>query len=203
MISEQPVVYIVDDDTSILTALTRLLRAGGYSSAAYASADEFVRKQPSQPVGCIIADLNMPGMSGMELQETLARAANPLPVIFLTGHGDIPTSVNAMRKGAEDFLTKPVKREQLFDAVERAFARNARVRETSAKDRELRALYESLTPREREVLQHVVSGQLNKQIAADINAAERTVKAHRASIMAKMGVQSVAELTRMAQALGI
>ena len=203
MNSSKPVIYVVDDDASILTALTRLLRAGGYAVHSFTSADGFLENQSADSPGCIIADLHMPGMNGMELQDALAKTGSPLPVIFLTGHGDIPTSVHAMRKGAEDFLTKPVKREKLFDAVERALARNMRDREAHAKSRELRALYETLTPREREVLRHVVTGQLNKQIAADINAAERTVKAHRANLMAKLRVQSVAELTRLAQALGI
>lgn len=196
-------VHVVDDDVSFLTAVTRLLRAGGYAVKVYSSADEFVKNPSPDPVGCVIVDLHMPGMDGMELQEWLVGAGSPLPVIFLTGHGDIATSVHAMRKGAEDFLTKPVNREKLFDAVERALVRNASEREAGARDRELRALYETLTPREREVMTHVVAGRLNKQIAADIDAAERTVKAHRASIMAKLRIQSVADLVRLSQTLGL
>lgn len=196
-------IYVVDDDVSFLTAVTRLLRAGGYSAKVYSSADEFVKDPPPDPAGCVIVDLHMPGMGGMELQDALARSGSPLPVIFLTGHGDISTSVHAMRKGAEDFLTKPVNREKLFEAVQRALVRNAAEREAGARDREIRALYETLTPREREVMTHVVAGRLNKQIAADIDAAERTVKAHRASIMAKLRVQSVADLVRLSQSLGL
>lgn len=196
-------IYVVDDDVSFLTAVTRLLRAGGYAVKVYSSADEFVKSPPPEPVGCVIVDLHMPGMGGMELQEVLVRSGSPLPVIFLTGHGDISTSVHAMRKGAEDFLTKPVNREKLFDAVQRALVRNAAEREAGARDRQVRALYETLTPREREVMTHVVAGRLNKQIAADIDAAERTVKAHRASIMAKLRVQSVADLVRLSQSLGL
>lgn len=195
-------VYVVDDDVSFLTAVTRLLRAGGHAVKVYSSADEFLANPPPEQVGCVILDLHMPGTGGMALQEALVRSGSALPVIFLTGHGDISTSVHAMRKGAEDFLTKPVNREKLFDAVSRALARNAAEREAGARSRQVRALYETLTPREREVMAHVVAGRLNKQIAADIDAAERTVKAHRASIMAKLGVQSVAELVRFSQALG-
>jgi two-component system, LuxR family, response regulator FixJ len=202
MNSSQPTIYVVDDDVSFLSAVTRLLRAGGFAVKTFTSADEFIKTPPAAS-GCIIADLHMPGMNGLDLQDSLARTGTPLPVIFLTGHGDIPTSVHAMRKGAEDFLTKPVKREKLFDAVQRALARNLREREAHAKNRELRALYETLTPREREVFTHVVKGRLNKQIAADLDTSERTIKAHRANLMAKLQVQSVAELVRFAQALGI
>ena len=200
---EPSTVHVVDDDASFLTAVTRLLRAGGYAVKVYPSADEFVRNPPPETPGCVIVDLHMPGMDGMGLQDVLARSGSVLPVIFLTGHGDISTSVHAMRKGAEDFLTKPVNREKLFDAVQRALVRNAAQREARARDGQVRALYETLTPREREVMTHVVAGRLNKQIAADIDAAERTVKAHRASIMAKLRVQSVADLVRLSQLLGL
>lgn len=199
----QLTVFVVDDDASFLTAVTRLLRAGGYAVNTFSSAEEFVKNPPPDSPGCVIADLRMPGMSGLEFQAALGRSGCPLPVIFLTGHGDIPTSVHAMRQGAEDFLTKPVKREKLFDAVERALARNRRERETQKQQRERRALFDALTPREREVLSHVVAGRLNKQIAADLDASERTIKAHRAHIMAKLRVQSVAELVRLAQGFGI
>jgi FixJ family two-component response regulator len=198
-----PTIFVVDDDASFLTAVTRLLRAGGFAVKTFASADEFVKNPPPDSPGCVIADLHMPGMSGLGLQDSLAKTSASLPVIFLTGHGDIPTSVHAMRRGAEDFLTKPVKREELFDAVQRALARNTREREAHTKHRELRARFDTLTPREREVLTHIVKGQLNKQIAADLDTAERTIKAHRANLMAKLQVQSVAELVRLAQALGV
>jgi FixJ family two-component response regulator len=138
----------------------------------------------------------------LDLQEALAKAEHPLPVIFLTGHGDIPTSVHAMREGAEDFLTKPVKKEILFPAIQRALARDAQERAQRARHRELRAIFDALTPREREVLAHVLTGQLNKQIAGDLDASERTIKAHRANLMAKLQVQSVAELVRLAQEAG-
>ena len=199
----QPTIYVVDDDASFLTAVTRLLRAGGYALKTFASAEEFMSNPPPDSPGCVIVDLHLPGMNGLELQGSLAKTGALLPVIFLTGHGDIPTSVDAMRKGAEDFLTKPVKREKLFDAVRRALARNAREREAHTRRRELRARFETLTPREREVLAHIVTGQLNKQIAADLDTTERTIKAHRANLMAKLQMQSVAELVRLSQALGI
>jgi len=144
----------------------------------------------------------MPGPSGLDLQNALAKGENPLPIIFLTGQGDIPASVHAIKQGAEDFLTKPVKKEILFAAIERALARDARERAQRVRHCELRARFDTLTPREREVLAHVVSGQLNKQIAGDLDASERTIKAHRANIMAKLQVQSVAELVRMAQEAG-
>jgi two-component system, LuxR family, response regulator FixJ len=203
MTSIPPTVFVVDDDASFLPAVTRLLRAGGYAVKTFASAGEFVKSAPPDSAGCVIADLHMPGMNGLDLQEVLARNGSPLPVIFLTGQGDIPTSVHAMRNGAEDFLTKPVKREKLFEAVQRALDRNNREREAQARNRELRALFDTLTPREREVLKHVVTGRLNKQIAADLGTSERTIKAHRANLMAKLRVKSVAELVRRAQVLGI
>lgn len=197
-------VYVVDDDVSFLTAVTRLLRAGGYEVKAFASAAGFLQNlPPADSPGCVIVDLQMPGLSGLELQDALTKADNPLPLIFLTGHGNIPTSVHAMRQGAEDFLTKPVKKQDLFDAVQRALARDASERERRVRRRELRARFDTLTPREREVLGHVLSGQLNKQIAGDLGTSERTIKAHRANIMAKLAVQSVAELARLAQQAGV
>ena len=198
-----PAIFVVDDDVSFLKAVTRLLRAGGYDVKNFTSADEFLKNPPPDGPGCVIVDLQMPGKNGLDLQDSLGMTGNPLPVIFLTGQGDIPTSVQAMRQGAEDFLTKPVKREKLFAAVQRALDRNAREREARTKRRELRALYETLTPREREVFAHLITGQLNKQIAADLNTTERTIKAHRANLMAKLRMPSVAELVRLAQALGI
>jgi FixJ family two-component response regulator len=203
MNTDQPTVFVVDDDASFLAAVTRLLRAGNYAVKTFSSAVEFLKNPPADAPGCIIADLHMPRMDGLEFQDSLDKAGCLLPVIFLTGRGDIPTSVHAMRKGAEDFLTKPVKREKLFEAVQRALARNAREREAHLKQRELRVLFNTLTPREREVLAHVVTGQLNKQIAGDLDTSERTIKAHRANLMAKLRVQSVAELVRLAQPLGL
>lgn len=154
---------------------------------------------PSNQPGCLIVDLHMPGPSGLDLQQALLKADHPLPLIFLTGHGDIPASVQAVKQGAEDFLTKPVRKEVLFAAIERALAREARERQSRLRRQEIKARFNSLTPREREVLEHVVQGRLNKQIAADLETSERTIKAHRANLMAKLEVQSVAELVRLVQ----
>ena len=198
-----PVVRVVDDDASFRTAVTRLLRAAKYRVRGYGSAREFLDSDPRSEPGCILLDLKMPGVSGFELQESLAAVEERLPVIFLSGHGTIPASVRAMKAGAVDFLTKPVRREVLLPAVENALDVDAKRRAARAHLIELKNRYENLTPREREVLAHVVGGKLNKLIAFDLGTKERTIKAHRASIMEKLRVQSVAELARLAQELGI
>ena len=196
-----PVLYVVDDDASFLTAVSRLLRAAGYAVRTFSKAEEFLAQLADTP-GCLIADLQMPGLSGLELQEALSQAGHALPVIFLTGQGDIPTTVRAMRQGAEDFLNKRAPKEDLLEAVNRALARDARQRAERVRLRELRARFDALTPRERDVLRHVVQGRQNKQIAADLNINERTVKLHRTAITTKLEVRSVAELTRLVQAAG-
>ena len=198
-----PIIHVVDDDASFRTAVTRLLSAAKYEVRGYASASAFLESDPCAAQGCILLDLRMPGASGFDLQQSSANMDEPLPIVFLTGHGDIPASVRAMKAGAVDFLTKPVRRETLLRAVQNALERDATERKSRAILRELRRRYETLTAREREVLAHVVSGKLNKQIAFALGPSERTIKAHRASIMDKLGVQSVAELARIAQDLGI
>src|SRR5215813_12488030 len=198
-----PIIHVVDDDAAFRTAVSRLLRAAKYEVRGYASAAEFRDSDSCAEPGCILLDLQMPGVSGFDLQQLLARMEERLPIIFLTGQGDIPASVRAMKAGAVDFLTKPVQRKALLSAVKDALDVDAKGRAARAVLRELRDRYENLTPREREVLAHVVSGKLNKQIAFDLGAAERTIKAHRASIVEKLGVQSVAELVRLAQELDI
>ena len=198
-----PIVHVVDDDTSFLTAISRLLRANGFSVKTYPSAQAFLAKRDTEAPGCVLADLRMPQMSGLDLQSALAQTSNPLPILFLTGHGDIPTSVQAMRDGAEDFLEKRAPKEKLLDAVARALARDSREREARDRQHELRALFDTLTDREREVLAHVVQGRLNKQIAWDLGIHERTVKLHRTALTTKLKVQSVAELTRLTQEAGI
>ena len=203
MPSPSSTVYIVDDDASFLKAVSRLLHASGYVVQTFASAADFFKALAPQATGCVVVDLRMPGQSGSDLQAVLAATDNPMPVVFLTGHGDIPTGVHAMRDGAVDFLTKPVKKENLFAAVERALARDAVERTQRARLRDLRGRFDQMTPREREVLTHVISGKLNKQIAFDLGASERTIKAHRASIMEKLNVNSVAELVRLTEQLGI
>lgn len=190
-------VYVVDDDVSHLVALARLLRASGHAVKTFSSANEFLQNLPALQSGCVVADLRMPGLSGLDLQAALARTRNPLPVLFLTGHGDIPTSVQAMRQGAEDFLTKNAPKRELLNAVERALARDVRERTARERRNDLRRRFEALTEREREVLQHVLRGQLNKQSAADLAIHERTVKLHRTAIMGKLGVHSVAGLTKL------
>ena len=196
-------IRLVDDSPSFLTAISRLLRAAGYSVQTFLSAAEFLQHANDDTPGCVVLDLRMPGAGGMELQTALVKSGMRLPVIFLSGHGDIPTSVRAMRRGAVDFLTKPVKKEALFDAVQRALTIDASEREQRVRLRALRERYAALTPREREVMAHVVAGRLNKQIAADLGTAERTIKAHRAALMEKLHLHSVAELVRLAQELDV
>jgi len=197
------VVHIVDDDPSFLAAVARLLRANGFSVKTYSSAKKFLAQRDADAPGCVLADLQMPEVSGLDLQAALAQTSNPLPILFLTGHGDIPSSVQAMRDGAEDFLEKRAPKEKILDAVTRALARDSREREARNRQRELRARFDMLTEREREVLSHVVQGRLNKQIAGDLGIHERTVKLHRTAITMKLKVQSVAELTRLTQEAGI
>lgn len=198
-----PIIHVVDDDAPFRTAVTRLLRAAKYEVRGYASATEFLNSDRCADPGCILLDLRMPGASGLDLQQSLARMEERLPIIFITGHGDVPASVRAMKAGAVDFLTKPVQRETLLRAVQSAIDIDATARAARAALRELQNLYGTLTPREREVFAHVVGGKLNKQIAFDLGTSERTIKAHRARVMEKLRVPSVAELVRLAQELGI
>jgi RNA polymerase sigma factor (sigma-70 family) len=188
------VVHVVDDDDSFRTALARLLRSAGYAVKAYRSAGDFLLDRPGDGPGCLILDLRMPGPSGLELQEALAREELALPVVFLTGHAEVRESVRAMRHGAVDFLTKPVQRKELLAAVDEALARQSAQAGAATRRREVAGRFATLTPREREVLDLVVAGRMNKQIAAALGRSERTVKAHRARIMEKMQVDSVAEL---------
>ena len=194
-----PIIYLVDDDPSFLRALSRRLQAADYQVETFGSAEEFLSHRRSEAAACAVLDLQMPGPSGLELQEALAQAEEPLPVVFLTAHGDISSSVRAMKRGAVDFLTKPVRGDELLEAVERAVARHAAEQQTRRQKWEWGARYKSLTPREREVFALVVSGRPNKQIADVLGISERTVKAHRAQVMHKMGVQSAAELGRLAE----
>lgn len=194
---------MVDDDASFRNAISRLLRAEGHEVRSHASASEFLAAGTGTGPGCILLDLHMPGPSGLDVQAAMAGFENPLPIVFLSGHGDIPTSVRAIRDGAEDFLTKPVRKDTLLPAIERALLRDRRERAVRTQRREWRARLETLTPREHEVLLHVVAGQLNKQIAGALGTVERTVKAHRAQVMLKMQVTSVAELVRIAEHLSL
>jgi FixJ family two-component response regulator len=196
-------VYLVDDDAPILQALARLLRATGFQVLTFDSAHRFLERHDPRVPGCLVLDLAMPGLNGLQLQEKLAAAGEPLPVIFLTGQADVPATVNAMKRGAADFLTKPVDRDALLKAVRSALERDRATRMAERELAEIRERVQSLTPRQYEVFQHVISGKLNKQTASDIGAAEKTVKAHRARMMEKMKVESVAELVRFAERLGI
>jgi FixJ family two-component response regulator len=195
-------VYVVDDDAGMRKALGRVLEAAGHRVRSYASAGEFLLADRADGPACLLLDIRMPGPSGLDLQEALGRQGEGLPVIFLTGHGDVPMTVRAFKAGAVDFLTKPVERKPLLAAIETALARDAARRAEQGELRGLQARYQALSPREREVFELVVTGRLNKQIAGDIGAAERTVKAHRAKVMEKMQAGSVADLVRMAQRLG-
>ena len=201
--SEHAQLYLVDDEPAVRKALSRLLRSAGYAVTAFGSAKEFMQQHLADAPGCLVLDVTMPEITGIELQEWLARTRSPLPIIFITGNGDIPTSVRAMKAGAVDFLTKPVKEADLLRAIEIALRRGRETRQTRAEVNAIQERLATLTPREREVLEHVVSGQLNKQIAGDLGTVEKTIKVHRARVMEKMGVQSLAELARLAERMGI
>jgi FixJ family two-component response regulator len=200
-VSLPPLIHVVDDDESMRNALLRLLGAAGFEARGYASAGEFLLQPPPDRAGCLLLDVRMPGPSGLDLQAALQRQGITLPVVFLTGHGDVATSVSALKTGAVDFLEKPVERGALLDAIQRALARDSAQRDAREKAQALRARFASLTPREREVFTHIVAGRLNKQIAAALGIAERTVKAERAQVMAKLDVGSAAELGRLAERL--
>ena len=196
-------VFVVDDDPSIRRALTRLLRSVGLAVDAYAGAQEFLDAyDPARP-GCLVLDVRMPHISGLELQQALAQRAVELPIIFITGHGDVPMSVRAMRAGAIDFLPKPFHDQDLLDAIQRAIARDAELRAARAVRVDVLRRVELLTPREREVLVLVTAGKMNKEIAAQLGASEKTIKVHRARVMKKMGAESVAELVVLAQTAGV
>jgi len=197
-----PAVFVIDDDASFLTSVARLLKAAGYEAQTFVSAQDFLKALTPEMRGCLLLDLQMPGLSGLELQETLIGAGIVMPIIFLTGQGDIPTTVQAMRRGAEDFLTKLAPGHELLAAIERALAREARERRRYERLAELRRRFATLSEREREVLGHVIRGRLNKQIAGALGINERTVKLHRTSITRKLQMQSVAELTRCAKEAG-
>jgi len=195
-------VYVVDDDESLRTAMTRMLKSAGHEVRAFGSAADFLLAREGPLRGCIVLDIRMPGgPSGFELQAGLARQAETVPVIFVTGHGDIPMSVRAIKAGAFDFLTKPVHRETLLAAVDSALAQEAESWGRAGRKRELEERVDSLTPCELEVYRRVISGQPNKQIAMELGSSERTVKAHRARVMAKMGAESLAELVHFSEAL--
>ena len=201
-VSLSPTVFLVDDDAPVRDALSRLLRAHRFAVAAFASPKEFLDQYDPDAPGCLVLDLKMRG-NGFGLQQTLRKKGSSPPIIFLTGHGDIPKGVQAMKHGASDFLTKPVNDTDLLAAVRVAIEKDRSLRQDQAEVSETRARLATLTRREREVLEHVVTGKLNKQIADDLGTVEQTVKVHRAHVMEKMGVRSVAELVRLTERCGI
>jgi len=197
-------VFLVDDDSSVRRALTRLIKSAGYPVLAFASAGEFLENNvPSDGPACLVLDIRMPGLSGLDLQGELQKRDSILPIIFITGHGDIPMSVKAMKAGAVDFLPKPVKDKELLHAIEQALARAGRENADRGEIADIRRRSVTLTPREREVMELVVTGMINKQIAYELGTVEKTIKIHRARVMEKMRAGSLAELVRIAERIGI
>lgn len=196
-------IFVVDDEPALLKAVARLLRSAGWDVVTFSSPREFlVRHDPETP-GCLVLDLSMPGFSGLELQQALEKSGSFLPIVFLTGRADVPMSVQAMKRGAVDFLTKPVDDEDLLAAVRRAVEKNRVSRKDRSELAGIEGLLATLTPREREVLRHVISGRLNKQIAAELGTVEKTIKVHRARVMEKLKVTSLAEMVRLAERAGV
>jgi FixJ family two-component response regulator len=200
---EQPIVFVIDDDESMRTALTNLFQSVGLRVEVFGSAPELLQSSLPDVASCLVLDVRLPGVSGLDFQTELAKANIHVPIIFMTGHGDIPMSVRAMKAGAMDFLTKPFRQQEMLDAVSMAIERDRQRRKDEKIVSSAQALFETLTPREREVLSLVAAGLLNKQIAAEIGVAEITVKIHRGHIMRKMGTRSVADLVRITEMLGI
>jgi FixJ family two-component response regulator len=200
MMANAGLVFIVDDDDSVRKSLSRVVAAAGYAVEVFASAHEFLARPPSTDPCCLVLDVRMPGVTGLDLQKTLAGAVHHIPIVFVTGHGDISMSVTALKGGAVDFLTKPFDKKALLDAIALALAKDTRDRATEARIGDIKGRAKLLTPRERQVFALVVTGMLNKQIACELGVGEKTVKVHRARVMEKMRAGSVAELVRLADA---
>jgi FixJ family two-component response regulator len=201
--ASSPTVFIIDDDASVRKSLSRLLHSAGFEVETFASAELFLEREHYDGIGCLVLDVRMPGISGIDLQDELGKADYSMPIIFITGHGDIPMGVHAMKKGAIDFLAKPFEDEELLQAVREAIEKDTRGRAEYAEVHEVRGRIALLTARELGVLRYVITGKLNKQIAYELGIAEKTVKVHRGRIMEKLGVDSVADLVRLAEKAGI
>ena len=202
MTDTDPIVFIVDDDDSVRKALTRLINSVGLNVETFASAHDFLKRQPHNGPACLVLDIRMPGLSGLDLQDELVAAGRTLPIIFISAHGSIPISVRAMKAGAVDFIEKPFEDQTLLDAINQSLKKDRLAKLEQAELREIQQRVDSLTPREREVFAHVVSGKLNKQIAFKLGTTERTIKAHRARVMKKMQANSLADLIRLAEKVG-
>lgn len=200
--TDRSIIHIVDDDSSARTAVGRVLRAAGYQISLYESATQLLENLPAATRGCILLDVKMPGVNGPQLQEVLGKIGFELPIVFLTGHGNIPASVRAIKAGAEDFLSKPAPKVVLIEAIERALKRYDDAHERNVRLNVLRECFSALTPRERQVFDLVVRGKLNKQIAHELGTSERTIKAHRHAVMQKFKIASLAELVSIAEMLG-
>jgi FixJ family two-component response regulator len=203
MTAFKPTVFVIDDDASIRKSLSRLLRSADYTVETFPSAEEFLRREHFDGVGCILLDVKMPGLSGIDLQEELSKADYHMPIIFITGHGNIPMSVQAMKKGAVDFLTKPFDSKELLQTIENAIGKDTHARAEYDERLDIRRRIELLSSRENEVLPYIITGMLNKQIASKLGITEKTVKVHRGRIMEKLDVDSVAELVRLSEKAGI
>jgi FixJ family two-component response regulator len=203
MTAGNPIVFIVDDDPSIRKSLDRLIKSAGLAVETFATAHEFLERHSHKGPSCLVLDVKLPDLNGLELQEKLLSQEYAMPIVFITGHGDIPMSVKAMKKGAIDFLSKPFDDKALLDAVQQALQRDSKARTAREERKDIQRRLESLTPREYEILTHVITGMLNKQIAFALNISEKTVKVHRGRVMEKMGVDSVAELVRLTEKVGI
>ena len=196
-------VFVIDDDASIRKSLSRLLRSAGYTTETFACAEEFLGRDHFNGIGCLLLDVQMPGLSGIDLQEELSKADYHMPIIFITGHGNIPMSVQAMKRGAVDFLTKPFDDKELLQTIEKAIEKDTHARAEYDESLNIRRRIELLTSRENEILPYIITGMLNKQIASKLGISEKTVKVHRGRIMEKLRVDSVAQLVRLAQKAGI
>ena len=203
MTDAEAVVFVVDDDATMRRSLDNLMRSIGLRVEAFASAQEFLRRRPLDAPSCLVLDVRLPGPSGLELQRRMAETGLDIPIVFITGHGDVPMSVRAMKAGAVEFLTKPFRDQDLLDAIQQALERDRGARQQRAELDDLRRRFESLTRRERDVMARVVAGLLNKQIAAEVGSSETTVKVHRHQVMEKMGAGSLADLVRMADRLRV